>query len=63
MTLGAVGYFVARAALLVDQVVGVFVAEFFGFLHIAGVDLVEMDAQGWGATDGDYGHAGLGGAV
>src|SRR5690554_3988622 len=63
MASGAVGDFVACALLVVDQVVGFFVTEVFGFLYVAGVYFVQVDAEGWGAADGHYGHAGLGGAV
>ena len=63
MELGAVSDFVACALLFVDQVVGFFVTEVFGVLYIAGVYFVQVDAEGWGAADGHYGHAGLGGAV
>ena len=63
MASGAVGDFVACALLVVDQVVGFFVTEVFGFLYVAGVYFVQVDAEGWGAADGHYGHAGLGGAA
>lgn len=59
----AVGDFVTCAVLFVNQVGCFFIADVFGFLHVAGVDFVEVDAEGWGAADGHYGHAGLGGAV
>lgn len=60
--LRAVVGLIAGAVFFVDQVVCLFVAEGFGLLYIAGVDFVEVDAEGWGAADGYYGHAGLGGA-
>ena len=63
MGLRAVCRFVACALFFVDQVVGVFVAEVFGFLYVAGIDFVQVKAEGRGAADGHYGHAGLGGAV
>src|SRR5690554_7920633 len=63
MASGAVGDFVACALLVVDQVVGFFVTEVFGFLYVAAVYFVQVDAEGWGAADGHYGHAGVGGAV
>ena len=63
MALGAVGHFVACALFFVDQVVGFFVAEVFGFLYVAGIDFVQVDAEGWGAADGHYGYACLGGTV
>lgn len=63
MTLRASGDFIAYAAIFVEQVACFFVAELFGFLHIAGCDFVKMDAQSRGAADGYYGHAGLDRAV